>query len=221
MPSCYARTSVDGVPVTQSNEITSVAELEELFGVPLPQVAAKSRDVLHPIHAAWIARSPFLLLATSSTDGTCDVSPKGDPPGFVRVLDASTLAVPERPGNRRFDGWRNVVQNPHVGLLFLVPGRDDTLRVNGRARLVRDAPYFAEMAVRGRPPLLALELDVEQVFFHCAKAFLRSKLWDADRSAAAELPSTAQIAKELVWGADKTVAELEQYYGTHYTQHLY
>lgn len=198
-----------------------MAELEELLGTPLPAVANKARASLHPIHVAWISRSPFLLLATSGADGTCDVSPKGDPPGFVRVLDATTLAVPERPGNRRIDGFRNIVENPHVGMIFLVPGRDDTLRVNGRARLVRDAPCFDAMAVQGRRPSLALEVAVEQVFFHCAKAFLRSRLWSGDHAAAAELPSTAQIAKELVYGEQRSLAELEQYYGEQYRRNLY
>jgi PPOX class probable FMN-dependent enzyme len=174
------------------------------------------------VHRAWIARSPFCLISTSAADGTCDVSPKGDPPGFVHVLDNTTLAIPERPGNRRADGYRNVLSNPHVGLIFLVPGRTDTLRVNGRARLVSDAPFFDDMVVKGHRPLLALVVDVEQIFFHCSKAFLRSQLWDPDSWAAASdgLPSRAQIAQALE-RPDTPLEELERYYGELYTATLY
>lgn len=182
---------------SDDSAITSIAELEDLVGTPLPAVAAKARPVLHPIDLAWIERSPFCLVATSAADGTCDGSPKGDPPGFVQVFDANTLAVPERPGNRRVDGFRNVLSNPQVGLLFLVPGLADTLRVNGRARLVRDGPYFDAMAVRGRRPILVMDVEVEQVYFHCAKAFLRSQLWTA--RGPDDSPSCAAIARTLVF----------------------
>lgn len=158
-------------------EITSVAELEDLLGRPGPAAANKGRATLHAIDVEWIAHSPMVLIATSAADGTCDVSPKGDPAGFVRVLDIHTLAVPERPGNRRADAFHNILANPHVGLIFLIPGRTDTFRVNGRARLVRDAPYFDAMAVQDRRPVMAMEVVVEEVFYHCAKAFLRSRLW--------------------------------------------
>jgi PPOX class probable FMN-dependent enzyme len=141
-------------------EITSEAEIRELIGEPLHRVATKDRRVLHEYDKQWLARSPFCLVATSSADGNCDVSPKGDPPGFTLVLDDTTIAIPERPGNRRADGFRNIVTNPHVGLIYLVPGRGDTLRINGRARLVRDAPFFAQMAVKGHRPLLALVVEI-------------------------------------------------------------
>ncbi len=117
-------------------------------------------------------------MATSAADGSCDVSPKGDPAGFVHVLDDQTLVMPERPGNKRADGWVNVLSNPHVGLIFVVPGRVDTLRVNGRARLVREAPFLDDLVVNGHRPQLALVVEIEQVFHHCGKAFLRSRLWD-------------------------------------------
>lgn len=201
--------------------IRTVAELEDVVGVPIPQVAAKARGVLDPIDAQWISRSPFVLIATSGADGTCDVSPKGDPPGFVQVVDERTIAVPERPGNRRVDSYRNVLENPHVGLIFLVPPRNDTLRINGRARLVRDAPYFDAMVVKGHRPILALEVTVEEVYFHCPKAFMRSGLWDAERWDGEGLPSTAEIAKALVWQRDKSQEELEEYYGRAYNDRLY
>lgn len=206
-------------------EVTSEAELRALLGTPLPRVAAKDRPELDDVHVQWIARSPFCLVATSAADGSCDVSPKGDPPGFVSVLDRRTLVVPERPGNRRADGFRNVLVNPHVGLLFLLPGRGDTLRVNGRARIVREAPglndaVFDDLSVRGHRPVLALVVDVEQVFFHCAKAFLRSKLWDPTSWEPGAVASRAAIAQQIERPGE-SLADLEAYYGPAYAEKLY
>jgi uncharacterized protein len=202
-------------------EIRSVDELEQAVGgPPLEWVAQKARTSLHPLDVRWIGSCPFIMIATSAPDGTCDVSPKGDPPGFVRVLDATTLAVPERPGNRRVDGYRNVLGNPHVGLIFVVPGRKDTLRVNGRARLVRDADYFDAMAVKGKRPLLAMEVAVEEVFYHCSKAFLRSDLWEPASWRPDELPSRSELVAALE-RTDATVEELERHYGPAYLASLY
>jgi PPOX class probable FMN-dependent enzyme len=206
--------------VDTDTEIRTVADLEALTGPPMRSAIRKERDRLLDVHREWLAASPFCLLATSGTDGTCDVSPKGDPAGFARAVDEHTLAVPERPGNGRVDGWRNVLENPHVGLIFLVPGRNDTLRVNGRARLVRDAPYFDEMAVRNRRPILAMEVAVDQVFFHCPKAFMRSELWDHDRWPEDTLPSVARIAKQLA-RQDEPLEQIEKYYGPSYAEKLY
>ncbi|HET6213726.1 MAG TPA: pyridoxamine 5'-phosphate oxidase family protein [Micromonosporaceae bacterium] len=202
-------------------EVTSEDELRELLGTPLDRAVRKERSVLHAHDRAWIARSPFCLLATAGADGTCDVSPKGDPAGFVHVLDDTTLAIPDRPGNRRADGFLNVLRNPHVGLLFLVPGRHETLRVNGRARLVREAPFFDEMVVSGHRPALALLVEIEQVFFHCAKAFKRAGLWRAETwPDPAALPSIACIHKDTI-EMPETLAELERYYGPEYDKRLY
>ena len=148
------------------------------------------------------------------------MSPKGDPPGFAHVLSDTLLAIPERSGNRRADGYRNVISNPQVGLIFLVPGRGDTLRINGQAKLVRDAPYFDEMVVRRHRPVLALELTIEQVFFHCSKAFLRSRLWDPATWGEVDLPSRAVIAQTLE-RPDSSLEELENYYGPAYAAGLY
>ena len=121
------------------------------------------------------------MLATASAAGGADASPKGDPAGdLVHVIDERTIALAERPGNRRADGYRNILENPHVGLLFVIPGRGDTLRINGRARLVSDAPFFDDLVVKGHRPLLALVVEIDEVFHHCAKAFMRSSLWDPD-----------------------------------------
>ncbi len=161
--------------------IRTVDELTALVGAPLPRVANKARTALHELDRQWLAASPFCLVATADATGACDVSPKGDPAGqLTHVIDDTTIAIAERPGNRRVDGYRNVLANPHVGLIFLLPGRGDTLRINGRARLVSDAPYFDEMVVQGHRPVLALVVEIEEVFHHCAKAFLRSRLWQPE-----------------------------------------
>ena len=157
--------------------VTSVTELRELLGEPGPRTTAKSLPGLDPHSRAFLALSPFALLATSGADGTCDVSPRGDAPGFARVLDGRTVVLPERPGNRRLDSLVNVLENPHVGLLFLVPGVSETLRLNGTASVVRDPALLASCAVEGREPLVALAVRVEEVFLHCQKAFRRSALW--------------------------------------------
>ena len=138
------------------------------------------------------------------------MSPKGDPPGFVHVIDDTTIAIPERPGNKRVDGYLNVLQRPYVGTLFLIPGRGDTLRINGTARILADADYFDAMTVQGKRPILALEIDVEEVFFHCAKAFLRSDAWNPETWNPTAVPSVAQIAQALK--KDMSLAELEEYY---------
>ncbi len=204
----------------ESAVITTAAELHGLIGRPLPQVAAKVRHVLHDHDRQWLGRSPLCLLATSAADGTCDVSPKGDPPGFTVVLDDTTIAIPERPGNRRADGFLNILSNPHVGLLFLVPGRGDTLRINGRAQLVRSAPYFDRMVVRGHRPALALQVHVEEVFYHCAKAFLRSAVWQPETWQPESVPSRARIVQSVERPED-SLAGLEAHYGPRYAQRLY
>lgn len=186
----------------------------------MPAAAKKERSVLDDYDRQWLARSPFCLVATASADGTCDVSPKGDPPGFALVLDDTTIAIPERPGNKRADGFRNILSNPHIGLLFLVPGRTDTLRINGRAGLVRDAPFFDRMTTKGHRPMLAVVVQIEQIFYHCAKAFLRSQLWRPDSWNPDSLPSRAQISHRLE-RRDESLADLEQYYGPAYADRLY
>ncbi len=201
-------------------EITSETQLRELLGEPLPRVAAKARPRLHDYDKQWLASSPLCLVATSNADGSCDVSPKGDPPGFTRVLDDTTIAIPERPGNRRLDGFRNILTNPHVGLIYLVPGRGDTLRINGAARLVSDAPFFDQMRVKGHRPLLALVVDIDQVFYHCSKAFLRSDLWQPTTWNADAVPSRAQIAQHLEQ-PEVALEDLEHYYGPAYAARLY
>ena len=201
-------------------EVTSAEELRELLGQPTAQVAGKIRTRLHEHDRAWLAASPFCLMSTSAADGSCDTSPKGDPPGFTLVLDDRTIAIPERPGNRRADGFHNVLSNPHVGLLFLVPGRGDTLRVNGRASLIREAPFFDRMTVKGHRPQLALLVDIDEVFYHCSKAFLRSALWKPETWDPQAPPSRATIAKSLE-RPEESLEALERYYGPSYGDRIY
>ncbi|AWB93208.1 pyridoxamine 5'-phosphate oxidase family protein [Aeromicrobium chenweiae] len=201
-------------------EITTEAALRDLLGQPMQRALDKERQSLTTEHRDWLAASPFCLVATSDAAGRLDVSPKGDPAGFALALDDSTIAIPERLGNRRADGFVNVLQNPHVGLLFLVPGRGDTLRVNGRATLLADAPYADRLEVKGHRPAVILEVQVEQVFFHCAKAFLRSELWKPETWRPDAVMSRAQIAKNLE-RPDEPLEEIEAYYSTQYAQNLY
>lgn len=201
-------------------EITSEEELRALVGEPMPRAATKDRTSLHARDVEWLAASPFCLIATASKDGSCDVSPKGDPAGFTLVLDAKTIAIPERPGNRRMDGFRNVLTNPHVGLLYFVPGRDDTLRINGRARIIREAAFFSRMAVKGHTPSLALLVEIEQIFFHCPKALMRSSLWDPQSWRPDALPSHATLIKDVQNPAE-SLEELIRYYGPDYAKRLY
>lgn len=206
-------------------EIRDAAELREVVGEPQPRAAAKDRERLEEMHVRWLEQSTFCVVATSDADGRCDASPKGDPAGrLVHVVDERTLALAERPGNRRADGFENVLVNPHVGLLFLVAGRGDTLRVNGRARLLRtdvEPPdYLDALEVRGHRPLVVCEVAVEQVFFHCSKAFLRSGLWEPSSWEPDAVPSRPEIAHALE-RADQTLEEVRAHYGPGYAEQLY
>ena len=201
-------------------EITTHEELRAIVPEPLAHASDKVRKQLHDLDKEWLAASPFCLIATSAADGSCDVSPKGDPAGFTKVLDDATIAIPERAGNRRIDGFQNILTNPNVGLIFLIPGRGETLRINGRARIVREAPFFDDMVVKGNRPQLALLVDIEEIFHHCSKAFLRSKVWKPETWEPDVVPSRAQIAKALDRPNDD-LAELEQYYGPKYETGIY
>jgi PPOX class probable FMN-dependent enzyme len=184
--------------------------LRALLGEPLALVCAKVASRLNPLTRQFIERSPFLCLATANAEGRCDVSPRGDPRGFVRILDDATLLVPERPGNRLADSLYNILSNPRVGLLFVIPGVTDTFRVNGRATLTSDKELLAPSEVEGKVPKLGILVDIEEAFTHCSKAFLRSKLWDPgefiDRSA---LPTNGEILRELQ-GAEFDAAKYDE-----------
>ena len=191
--------------------ITSETELRDVIGSTTPVVQSKISDRLNDLTRQFVERSPFMLLATSSTDGTCDVSPRGDPAGFVSILDEKTLLVPERPGNKLADSLRNVLDNPHVGLLFLIPGVGDTLRVNGRAVLTTDATLLEPLAVEGKTPKLGLLVEVDEVFTHCSKAFIRSDLWNPKRHIErSELPSQGEILHSLNSTVDADQYDVER-----------
>jgi len=192
------------------HEVTTVEDLREIVGHPNSAVKNKVGDRLSDVQKDWLAHSPLGFVATTDAAGRVDVSPKGDPPGFVHVIDDTTIAIPERPGNKRVDGYLNVLERPQVGTLFLIPGRGDTLRINGAARILADADYFDEMVVADKRPILALEIDIHEVFFHCAKAFLRSDTWDPATWNPTAVPTVAQIAKAIK--KDMSMEELEKYY---------
>lgn len=177
--------------------LTTLTDLEAHYGEANERALRKEIDYVNADYRRFIESSPFVVLATGGPDGL-DCSPRGDAPGFVRILDERTLALPDRPGNNRVDSLRNVVVAPQVGLLFMVPGVGETLRVNGRARVSTDADLLASFAVDGKPPRSVLVIDVESVYFHCSKAIVRSKLWDAsqhvERSA---LPSAGAMLKRV------------------------
>ena len=212
------------VKETEVSEITSEAELREVLGgYASGRSVTKVRPSLHQLQIEWLQSSPFCVIATSDADGNCDASPKGDPAGrLIHVLDPRTIVIAERPGNKRADGYLNVLSNPHVGVIALIPGRNDTLRINGRARLVRDAQWFDDLAVKGKRPILALVVEIEQVFSHCPKAFLRSYLWEPDQwPPVDEMPSVAELTK-AVQDTPETLAELEAHYAeANYSRLLY
>ncbi len=177
--------------------VTTAEQLESLYGKPLETAIAKEIDHINTNYRALIEASPFVTIATVGPEGL-DCSPKGDPAGFVQIIDERTLAIPDRPGNNRIDGFRNVVRDPRVALLFLIPGCSETLRVNGRAVISIDPDLMARFAVNGKLPRSVMIVTVERAFFHCAKAVMRSKLWDpahfVDRR---QLPSVGTIIAEL------------------------
>ena len=200
--------------------VRTATELRDILGPVSERARTKSRSTLHAIDRQWLAASPFCLMSTSDADGSCDVSPKGDPPGFTLVLDDTTIVVPERLGNRRADSFHNILENGHVGFIYFVPGRGDTLRINGRAQLLRGAPFFEHLIVNGHRPSLALHVNIDEIFFHCSKAFLRSDLWDPKTWDPTQVPSRPCIARTLE-NTEATLEELEVYYGEQYRKGLY
>ena len=202
------------------NVVRSIDQLESIVATPLQRAADKVRHELAEVDREWLAASSLVFIATSDAQGNLDVSPKGDPAGFAKVLDATTIAIPDRPGNRRVDGFHNLLGDPHIGLVFLIPGRGDTLRINGRAAIVSDADFFDDMIVRGHRPDVALLVEVDEVFFHCSKAFLRSEAWEPSSWAPEAAPRRAVIA-HAVERPEDPIEVLDEYYGAGYGAGLY
>jgi len=189
-------------------QIGDVAALRAHYGPVSPLAARKVLAALDGHCRAFIALSPFLVLASGDGKGSTDASPRGDAPGFVRVLDDSTLLLPDRPGNRRLDSFANVLAQPAVGLLFLVPGINETLRVNGDARVVTDPDLLGEVVAQGRVPIGGLLIRVREAFFHCGKALIRSQLWDTSRQVEREaFPTLGRILADQTRGVDATAAD--------------
>ena len=189
--------------------VTSEEQFRAVLGNPSSLVLRKEIPALDSHARAFIERSPFVLLGTSDAEGSMDISPKGDPPGFVRVLDDKTLAIPDRLGNRRADTFKNLLSNDRIGLIFLVPGKQETLRISGRAIIVRDESVRGQMAVRGKLPEFAIVVGVEQMFFHCAKCIIRSGLWS--REAWPDLSDLPSLAETMVSAGklSKTLHEMQ------------
>jgi PPOX class probable FMN-dependent enzyme len=194
-------------------ELTDAAAVRAHFGTPSELSLAKELHRLDQHCRAFIALSPFIVLASADAQGRCDASPRGDAPGFVTVLDDRTLAIPDRTGNKRVDTMLNLVQNPRLGALFLVPGINETLRVNGRARVSLEPALLERMAVQGKLPNAATLIDVEEVYFQCAKAIIRSELWNPDRRVPrGSFPSLGRVLADQIKGAeaeqlDRTIEE--------------
>ncbi|HNW01123.1 MAG TPA: pyridoxamine 5'-phosphate oxidase family protein [Burkholderiaceae bacterium] len=186
-------------------------DLRSLFPATHPIAVEKCQNHLDKHAMNFVARSPFLCIGTQSLDGSADVSPRGDPCGFVKILDDKTLLIPDRPGNNRLDTHTNILANPAVGLLFMVPGFDDTMRVNGKAKITRDPDLLALMVVNDRMPTVAIVVTVEEVFIHCAKAFRRSKLWDpSQRQNRSDMPSLLKIIMDQTTGAPNDPEEMKK-----------
>lgn len=200
--------------------IQEEADLRTLFSATHDIAIKKCRDHIDQYARAFIERSPFICIGTQSQHGDADVSPRGDPCGFVKILDDKTLLIPDRPGNNRLDTLSNILTNPQVGLLFMVPGFDDTMRINGTATLTKDPALLSQMDINGRTPRVAIAVHVQEVFIHCAKAFRRAKLWDLDQHQdRSEVPSLMKIILDQTTGAptdphemDKLDADLERDY---------
>ena len=190
------------------NGFDSPDELRDLMGEPMDLAARKSVSKLDKYSKEYISRSPFGWIGSADETGKADVSPRGDPPGFVQVLDDNTLFIPDRPGNTRVDTMSNIISNPNIALLFLIPGFDDTLRVNGRAEVVQDDGLNTKSEVKGKKPKVGIKMHVEQVFFHCSKAFKRSGLWDvSNQQDRKEMPSIGRMILEQTADPNSTISE--------------
>ena len=183
--------------------IASKSDLRTAYREPNARAHQKVLDWLDHHSRKFIAMSPFCIISSFAADGRADTSPRGDPPGFVAVLDERTLLIPDRPGNNQVDSLQNIIEHPHVGLLFLVPGMNETLRVSGTAEIVTDAELLAPLSVGGKPPLSGLRVTVEEAFLHCGRALIRSRIWDPEAQIErSDFPTYGQVLADQIKGAD-------------------
>ncbi|AIQ73875.1 MULTISPECIES: pyridoxamine 5'-phosphate oxidase family protein [Paenibacillus] len=202
--------------------IESEEELRSLFGYPSELVNNKTITFIDHHCRDYISKSPMLFMATSGSSGACDVSPRGDAEGFVHVLDDKHLVIPERPGNRRFDSLRNILENPKVGLIFIIPGLEETLRINGHASIVKDEEILKPMEAHGKVPVIGIGVEVEECYMHCAKAFKRSHLWDDDYWLAKEvLPNPSKILAQHARKLGVTPEDISKSLKESYEKRLY
>ena len=194
----------------RNHRIETVAQLQALMGDPNPMTPKKIRPALDEAAMDFIRRSPFLVLATADAQGNQDASPKGDGPGFVAIEDNRTLLIPERKGNRLMFGLKNILANPRVGMIFLVPGTDETFRVNGTAELTDDPGLLVRLSARGAPALLAIRVTVRECFFHCAKAFIRSQLWQPESWPARQKISFGKLLSAQIGGDEKLAEQVDK-----------
>lgn len=204
--------------MSNAHRIDNAEQLRQLIGEPTQAVKNKLATKLNGLTRKFIEQSPFVCLATCNQQGQCDVSPRGDPRGFVQILDDQTLLIPERPGNRLADSLLNILETSQIGLLFLIPGVGDTFRVNGRAHLTTDPQLLAPCTVEGKQPKLGIYVEIEEAYTQCSKAFLRSHLWDPSGfSSREQLPSFGEICRELV-GGDFDASKYDQDRAERYQQ---
>jgi PPOX class probable FMN-dependent enzyme len=202
--------------------ITTKEEPRSLIGTPSELAVHKVISELDEHCRHFITQSPFLFMSTSDQTGQCDVTPRGDAPGFVLILNNKHLVIPERPGNRRMDSMYNIIENPHAGLIFVIPGLEETLRINGRACIIRDQSLLEQMQVKGRNPVLGIGIEIEECFIHCAKAFKRSHLWNPESWPKKEkLPSIPSMMAAHIKRPDISAELIEQSLAESYTKRLY
>jgi uncharacterized protein len=203
-----------------AHRITSVEQLREIIGTPHDLVPHKLWPKLDESCIDFIRRSPFLFLATSDVEGNLDVSPKGDGPGYVAIEDETTLLIPDRKGNKLVFGLQNILANPHVGIIFLLPGTDETLRVNGIAEITAEPEILARLSARGQPAVVAIRVKIEQVFYHCAKAFIRAKLWKPETWSEKHKISFGKILSAKIGGDDQMAEQIDKFVEEDYRTNL-
>lgn len=202
--------------------IHSEEELRSILGEPSKIAGNKVITKIDPHCETLIKHSPFLVLSTSSRDGKCDASPRGDAPGFVYIVDEKHVIIPERPGNKRVDSLQNIISNPHVGLLFFIPGMEETLRINGKAFITQDEDWLEKMAVNDKEPLFGIVVEVEEIFMHCAKAFKRSNLWNTEYwPNRKNIPTMSEILNDHLNLEDMTVETIHSALKDSYANKLY